>query len=159
MADQTTTVSRLKRLPENSAFTHGVKVKYSDINDSAWTTDGDTVSVEFTGSDLPTKYVVTRAVADVTTAFATDGTLTYELGTDGDPNNFLTSTDAKTAGVEIAAVGAAPVTLAGSFGSAGDDIMLRFTTQGATGAPADITAGEIVVLLEILDISEQAIGL
>jgi hypothetical protein len=159
MANIAITVPRLVRLPENSAFTHGVKIKASDVNDSANSTDGDVATIEFTGSDLPSKFVVARCVADVSTAFATDGTLTYSVGTDGDDDNFLTDTDAKTAGVAIAAIGGAPVTLAGSFGSSGDDLMVSLNTQAATGALSDITAGELDVYFDIIDIGSASLNL
>lgn len=161
MADQTVTVSRLQRFAENQngRFTHGVAVNFDDINDATFTTQGDTVSVEFTGGDLPTEFAVGACVAYVKEAFATTGTLTYQVGTDGDPNNFLVDTTAKTAGPLISAIGCAPVTLAGSFGTAGDDLMVRFTTQAATGAPADITAGKLVVMWEIIDLDKMSVGL
>lgn len=157
MADQTvdlsanTTQLTIEEMAR-SGFTHRCRIKYSDINDSSWTTDGDTVTatVGATGAD----FVIGSAAANIVTAFATDGTLTYMFGTDGDPDNFLTATDAKTAGVEIAAIGAAPVTLAGSFAAASDNLVVRFTTQGATGAPADITAGEIVVFWKQIGLNE-----
>lgn len=158
MADQTTSlVSKLVKLTgeesaANGGFTHKITIKYTDINNSSWTTDGDTVTatIAVTGAD----WAVTKAAANVVTAFATDGTLTYMFGTDGDPDNFLTATDAKTAGPEIAAIGAAPVTLAGAFAAATDNLVVRFTTQGATGAPADITAGELDVFFALSNFND-----
>ena len=87
-------------------------------------------------------------------ATATTGTLTIQVGTDGDPDNFVDAQDAKTAAVLIGATGAAPVTEAGTTGVASDVLVARFTTQGSTGAPADITAGVAEVLLGITDVDD-----
>ena len=161
MADQAVIVTRLQRFAENEngRFTHGVAINFDDINDASFTTQGDTVSVEFTGGDLPTEYAVGACMSYVKTAFATTGTLTYQVGTDGDPNNYLADTTALTAGPLVSAIGCSPLTLAGSFGTAGDDLMVRFTSQAATGAPADITAGKLIVFWEILDLDAMSLGL
>lgn len=156
MADQAVTLSTSKvskltenEVSQNGGFTHRFEIDFTDINDSTFTTDGDTVTV--TLPDTPADFVVTKALAQVVTAFATDGTLTVMAGTDGDPDNFITAVDAKTAGPKITAIGAAPTTLVGSFGTAADTLVARFTTQAATGAPADITAGKVVLLLGLID--------
>lgn len=157
MADQTTSlVNKLVKLTGEEAalsgFTHKITIDYTDVNNSAWTTDGDTVTatIAVTGPD----WVVTTAAANVVTAFVTDGTLTYMFGTDGDQDNFLTATDAKTAGPEIAAIGGAQVTLAGSFAAATDNLVVRFTTQAATGAPADISAGVLDVFFRLINLND-----
>jgi hypothetical protein len=62
--------------------------------------------------------------------------------------------DAKTAAVLIGASGAVPVTEAGTVGVASDVLVARFTTQGSTGAPADITAGVAEVLLGVVDVND-----
>lgn len=161
MADQTydssATVRGLRPLGNNvKGWTHKAVIDFEDVNGTnaggTWTTDGDTVTITIgsTGTD----FVVAKAAANVATAFATDGTLTYAFGTDGDPDNFLTATDALTAAPEIAAIGGAPVTLAGSFAAAADNIVVQFATQAATGAPADITAGRLEVFLELYSLNE-----
>lgn len=160
MADQTYTLGALKvkRLGNNgrNPFTHKCIVDFADVNGTnaggTWTTDGDTVTITLMAT--PADWAVTAAAVNISTAFATDGTLTYELGTDGDTDNFLTATDALTAAPEIAAAGAVPVTLAGSFGAASDNLVIRFTTQAATGAPADITAGRAEIFLSLVAFNE-----
>lgn len=164
MADQTYTLADSKQLTSLGnnvkGWTHRAVIEAAEANGTtaggSWTTDGDTASITIgvTGPD----FVICKAAANVVTAFATDGTLTYEFGTDGDPNNFLTSTDALTAGPEIAAVGADPVTLAGTFATATDNLMVRFTSQAGTGAPADITAGRIEVFVEMYNLNELGQG-
>lgn len=153
MADQTTTIpnGQLYVLSENEAaqsgFSHKFVLNADDVNDSTWTTDGDTVTV--TLCDTPDEFVIDKAAAYIGTAFATDGTLTLQVGTDGDPDNFIDAQDAKTAGTIIGAAGAVPVTEAGSVGTASDTLVARFTTQAATGAPSDITAGQVTIMLGI----------
>ena len=141
-----------KPLSNHPVFTHKATVKYDDINDSTFTTDGDLVEVQLL--DTPDRFLMTNAMMDVKTAFATDGTLTGQFGTDGDPNNFVADTDVKTAGPIAPVAGANILTVAGSSGTSSDVITLTFTTQAATGAPADITAGEVDVYFTLLDLAE-----
>ena len=134
-------------------FTHRFTIDYTDINDSSWTTDGDTVTVTLDTTD--TDLVVAKCVANVTTAFATDGTLTLMVGTDGDPDNFIDAQSCLTAGPLIGAAGGVPVTEAGSAVAAGDTLVARFTTQAATGAPSDITAGSVTIFFELLELNKS----
>lgn len=135
-----------------TGFTHRFRIPFDILNTSTWTTQGDTVTV--TLGSTPTKFIVTKAAVNIATAFATTGTLTIQVGTDGDPDNFVDAQDAKTAAVLIGASGAVPVTEAGTVGVASDVLVARFTTQGSTGAPADITAGVAEVLLGVVDVND-----
>lgn len=134
-----------------TGFTHMWRIPYSDINDASWTGQGDTVTV--TLGDTPARFLVDKAMHDIATAFATTGTLTLQVGTDGDPDNFIDAQDAKTAGVYLADTSGTVKTEAGSFGTAADVLVARFTTQASTGAPADITAGEVYIFLGITDVA------
>jgi len=159
MADQTATLPDGAVVPLSteeraaSGFTHKATVKYSDINDSSWTTNGDTVSAEVL--DTPVDWAILRTAINVTTAFATIGTLTVMFGTDGDPDNFIRETDATTAGPIVGAAGGVPETLAGSFAAASDQLQIRFTSESGTGggAPADITAGELDVYFTLVPLN------
>ena len=135
-----------------TGFTHRYRIPFDILNDATWTTQGDTVTV--TLGSTPTKFLVDKAAVNISTAFATTGTLTIQVGTDGDPDNFVDAQDAKTAAVLAGAAGAIPVTEAGSYGIASDVLVARFTTQGATGAPADITAGVAEVFLSVKDLGD-----
>lgn len=135
-----------------TGFTHRFRVPFDVLNAAAWTTQGDTVTV--TLGSTPTKFLIDKALVNISTAFATTGTLTIQVGTDGDPDNFIDAQDAKTAAVLIGSQGAEPVTEAGTVGVASDVLVVRFTTQAATGAPADITAGVAEILLGIIDIND-----
>ena len=160
MADQTVATSSLRRqggaLPNQAAartgFTHKFEIDFSDINDPTFTTDGDTVTV--TLGNTPERFAVLAAVGQIVTAFATDGTLTVMAGIDGDPDAFITAKDAKTDAVHLQAVGGVIATATGTSGIASDVLVARFTTQGATGAPADITAGRYELYLKLLDLAE-----
>lgn len=165
MADQAVTLStatsasngiRIDVLPaevtRQTGFTHRFRIPFDILNDAAWTGQGDTVTV--TLGSTPTKFLVDKALVNISTAFATTGTLTIQVGTDGDPDNFVDAQDAKTAATLAGAAGALPVTEAGSYGVASDVLVARFTTQGSTGAPADITAGVAEVFLSVNDLSD-----
>jgi hypothetical protein len=165
MADQAVTLStassasngvRIDVLPaevtRQTGFTHRFRVPFDILNDATWTGQGDTVTV--TLGSTPTKFLVDKAAVNISTAFATTGTLTIQVGTDGDPDNFVDAQDAKTAAVLAGAAGAIPVTEAGSYGIASDVLVARFTTQGSTGAPADITAGVAEVFLSVKDLGD-----
>ena len=165
MADQAVTLStatsasngiRIDVLPaevtRQTGFTHRYRIPFDVLNNAAWTGQGDTVTV--TLGSTPTKFLVDKALVNISTAFATTGTLTIQVGTDGDPDNFIDAQDAKTAATLLADTSATVKTEAGSFGIASDVLVARFTTQGSTGAPADITAGVAEVLLAIIDLGD-----
>lgn len=135
-----------------TGFTHRFRIPFDILNDAAWTTQGDTVTV--TLGSTPAKFLIDKALVNISTPFTTTGTLTIQVGTDGDPDNFIDAQDAKTAAILIGSQGAEPVTEAGTVGVASDILWARFTTQSATGAPADITAGVAEVLLGIIDIND-----
>lgn len=157
MADQTATLSSeyIEVLPaetvRQTGFTHKFTIPYTVINTSTWTTQGDTVTV--TLGTTPTKHVVKSAVADITTAFATTGTLTLQVGTSTDQDNYIDAQTAKTAAALIGAAGGAPVTEAGTVGIAAQTLVARFTTQAATGAPSDITAGSVTILIGMANLA------
>ena len=165
MADQSVTLAtatsasngiKIERLSaeqtRQTGFTHRWRIPFDVINNSTWTTQGDTVTV--TLGATPATFLVDRAAYIVTTAFATTGTLTLQVGTDGDPDNFIDAQDAKTAAVILADIGATVKTEAGSMGIASDVLVARFTTQAATGAPSNITAGSVDILLGVIDLAD-----
>jgi len=135
-----------------TGFTHRFVIPFDIINTSTWTTQGDTATV--TLGSTPTHFLVDKAAYYVETAFATTGTLTLQVGTDGDPDNFIDAQDAKTAGWYLADTSATVKTEAGSFGSTSDVLVARFSSQAATGALSDITAGKVHVLLSIIDLGD-----
>ena len=123
-------------------YTHKYKIKYTDIDEGSGSSDTVTVSL----GDTPTDFVISKAMLNVTTAFAGTGALTVQIGTDGDPNNFITAITVMTAGPTISAVGAAPVTLVGTFAIASDALEALFTNS-SSGSPSALTAGELDIYL------------
>ena len=134
-----TTLSNQERA---QGFTHKYTIKYTDIDEGT----GSSGTVTVTLGNTPTDFVISKAMVNVTTAFAGTGALAVEVGTDGDPNNFITSTSVAAVGPIISAVGAAPVTLAGTFAAASDAIEALFT-HSSSGSPSALTAGECDIYL------------
>ncbi len=130
-----------------NGFNLKVTVKYSDINDSSLTTDGDLVAVKlFT---TPAHWAIAKVMAVVRTAFTTDGTLTVKVGTASDDDMQIAAASVKTAGAISPAAGLVPT--AASLGNTAADIIATFATQASTGAPADISAGEVDFYFEVID--------
>ena len=123
-------------------FTHKYTIKYTDIDEGTGSSDTVTVSLGST----PTDFIISKTMINVTTAFAGTGALVVEVGTDGDPNNFITSVTVMTAGPTISAAGGAPVTLAGTFAIASDALEAIFTNS-SSGSPSALTAGEMDIYL------------
>ena len=123
-------------------YTHKYTIKYTDIDEGSGSSDTVTVSL----GDTPTDFIISKAMVNITTAFAGTGGLSIQVGTDGDPNNFITATSVLTAGPLISAVGAAPVTLAGTFAVASDALEALFTNS-SSGSPSALTAGELDIYL------------
>jgi len=158
MADQSVAYSadRLQYLNEQeraaTGCTHKFVIDYTDINDSTWTTDGDTVTVSLITTVAD--WVVLRGFANVTTAFTTDGTLTMAVGTDGNVDSIIDETSVKTAGPLVDVAGGIPAVLADSNAAAADTLVAQFATQAATGAPADIDAGSVTIYLQLLELNK-----
>ena len=127
-------------------YTHKWTIKYTDIDEGSGSSDTVTVSL----GDTLTDFVISKAMINVTTAFAGTGAMTVQVGTDGDPNNYITAVTILTAGPTISAAGGAPVTLAGSFAVAADDLEALFTNS-SSGSPSALTAGEMDIYLAMHD--------
>jgi len=123
-------------------YTHKYKIKYTDIDEGSGSSDTVTVSL----GDTPTDFVISKTMVNVTTAFAGTGALAIEVGTDDDPNNFITSTSVAAVGPIITGAGAAPTTLAGTFAAASNALEAKFTNS-SSGSPSALTAGELDIYL------------
>jgi len=161
MADQTVTLAtatsatRNTKLEQLSAeqmahtgFTHWFRVPFDVLNNSSWTTQGDTVTV--TLGTTPARYIVDRCAIDISTVFANTGTLTVSLGTSANTALLIAATTAKTAGI----INGTAAPAAACAGTSAATLQCRFTTQSATGAPADITGGVCDIFVRIIDISD-----
>ena len=123
-------------------YTHKYEILFTDIDEGSGSSDTVTVTLGAT----PTDFVISKAMVNVTTAMAGTGALTIQVGTDDDPNNFITATSVAAVGPIISAVGAAPVTLAGTFAAASNQIEALFTNS-SSGSPSALTAGELDIYL------------
>ena len=123
-------------------FTHKYTVKYTDIDEGSGSSDDVVVAL----GNTPTDFVISKTLVNTRVAFAGTGGLSIQVGTDGDPNNFITATSVLTAGPLISAIGAAPVTLAGTFAVAADALIATFTNS-SSGSPSALTAGELDIYL------------
>ena len=123
-------------------FTHKYKILFTDIDEGSGSSDTVTVAL----GNTPTDFVISKAMINVSTAMTGTGALAAELGTDDDPNNFIESTSVTAVGPIIAAQGAVPKTLAGTFAAAADALQIKFTNS-SSGSPSALTAGELDVYL------------
>jgi hypothetical protein len=141
-----------------TGFTHMLTVEAGDINGTAGA-DGDTVTL--TIGTTPEEYILDRIAAYVETAFVTDGTLTIQAGHSGDVDDFLASAgslDVKTAGPKREVVDITPHASGDTVGTTAISLQLRFLTQAATGAPGDISAGKLHLLLRMIDLDKLVKG-
>ena len=107
---------------------------------------------EYTVGKLPANVVITRAYANVTTAFvhtSTAGALTVDTGTTGDPDGLNTADDAETE-----AVYAADGALLSTLTAAEVDVSVTIQTDSTASS---LSAGELDVIVEYIDF-ERADG-
>jgi hypothetical protein len=151
MANTDVTISQVDilSLQEKAAgFTHKWTIAYTDVDEGTGTTDTVTAAL----GNTPSNFIVAKVAANVTTAFAGTGAFTMEVGTDGDPNNFIESTSVKSAGTILAAAGAAPATLAGSHDQAADALEVVFT-NATSGSPSALTAGSVDIYMQLIELA------
>ena len=130
-------------------FTHKFKVLYTDVDEGGGSSDTVTVTL----GNTPTDFIITKALVNVSTAYAGTGAMAIEVGTDGDPNNFIDATTVLTAGPIIVGAGAAVKTLAGSFAAASDVLSAVFTNS-SSGSPSALSAGELDIYLAMHDVND-----
>lgn len=137
-------------LPEQLGFeaTHVYQIDYTDVNTGGGSTDTETVKL----MDTPAEWAITHSLAYVATAFAGTGAFAMEVGTNSTANNFLASTSVMTAGPIVSAIGCAPQTLAGSFGTASDVLEALFTNS-SSGSPSALSAGRVFIFLRLIDLT------
>lgn len=156
MADTAVTLTDMEILSAQeraaTGFTHKLTIDYTDIDEGAGATDTVTVTI----GNTPTKFAVLRCLGNITIVW--DGAslqeLSIEVGTDGDPNNFIASNEILDAAVTgpIGTAGAIPATLAGSVANASDVLQVLFT-NAAAGSPSELTQGSIDLWFELSNIA------
>jgi len=149
MADTAVTISRARvsqlSLQEQArGFSHKFTVKSSDV--ALGTGSSDTVTV--TLGTLPAKWAINNALVNVSTAFAGTTAFTVVVGTTTTTNSFITSQSVLTAGV-LAGV---PTTATVRTATAAANMVAVFT-NATGGSPSALTAGELDIYLNIIDLT------
>ena len=150
MADTAVTIARnrtseLSLQEQARGFSNKFTVKYSDVALGTGSTD----TVTLTLGALPAKYVLNNALVNVTTAFAGTTAFTIQVGTTTTTNSLVTAQSVLTAGV-LAGV---PTTATIRTATATANLVAVFT-NGPGGSPSALTAGELDIYLNIVDLSD-----
>lgn len=140
-------VSQLSLQEQARGFSHKFNVKSSDVAVATATGSSDTVT--FTLGSLPSRYVLNNALVNITTAFAGTTALTLVVGTTTTTNSLVTSQSVLTAGV-LAGV---PTTATIRTATATANLVAVFT-NATGGSPSALTAGELDIYLNIVDLSD-----
>lgn len=148
MADTAVTIARnrtasLSLEEQARGFSHKFTVNYADIAYGAGSTD----TVTMTLGALPSKYIVDRALINIRTAFAGTTAMTVVVGTTTTTNAFVTSQSILTAGVLNGALGATAISTATASKS-----MVAVFTNATGGSPSALTAGDLDIYLNIIDV-------
>ena len=148
MADTAVTIARARTstlsLEEQArGFSNKFTVNYADI--AFGTTSTDTVTM--TLGAMPAKWVVNNALVNIRTAFAGTGGLAVIVGTTTSTNTFVTSQSVLTAGV-LAGV---PTNATIRTATASVSIVATFTNS-VSGSPSALTAGDLDIYMNIIDV-------
>ena len=151
MADTAVTISRARTsqlsLQEQArGFSHKYTVKSADVALGTGSTDTVTVTL----GTLPAKWAVNNALVNISTAFAGTTAFTVVVGTTTTTNSFITSQSVLTAGV-LAGV---PTTATVRTATAAANMVAVFT-NATGGSPSALTAGELDIYLNIIDLTTQ----
>lgn len=149
MADTAVTISRsrvsqLSLQEQARGFSHKYNVKYSDVALGTGSTD----TVTLTLGALPAKYAMNAALVNITTAFAGTTAFTVQVGTTTTTNSLVTAQSVLTAGV-LAGV---PTTATVRTATATANLVAIFT-NATGGSPSALTAGELDIYLNIIDLT------
>ena len=156
MASQTITINDDRISPlsvqeeAGTGFSHKISVLSSDIALAAASGTTDTVTV--TIGSTPAKWFVSRAMANVKTAFAGSGGLTLAVGTSTNTGAMIAATTVLTAGV--IGVAGFPVANAGQSTATSAATLQLLFTNSTSGSPSALTAGAVDVYLNIQDTAQ-----
>ena len=150
MADTAVTISRsrvsqLSLQEQARGFSHKFNVKSSDVALGTGSTDTVTVTL----GSLPSKYVVNNALVNITTAFAGTTAFSVKVGTTTTTDNMVTAQSVLTAGV-LAGV---PTTATIRTATASANLVAIFT-NATGGSPLALTAGELDIYRNIVDLTQ-----
>ena len=150
MADTAVTIARadtsqLSLQEQARGFSHKFHVDYSDVAYGSGSSD----TVTMTLGALPSNYVLNNALVNITTAFAGTTAFTVQVGTTTTTNSLVTAQSVLTAGV-LAGV---PTTATLRTATATATLVAIFT-NATGGSPSALTAGELDIYLNIVDLSD-----
>ena len=117
-----------------------VRLTYEDFSDA----NDSTNRLQF--SHVPTGGMVVAGFVNVVTAYAGDTgtTATLDIGDADDPDRYTATP------INLAATGVTALTITGDVGATPDDLFAEFA-----GTLADLTAGEVVIYLEVVQEGRQ----
>jgi hypothetical protein len=149
MADTAVTISRsrvsqLSLQEQARGFSHKYNVKYSDVALGTGSTD----TVTLTLGALPAKYAMNAALVNITTAFTGTTAFTIKVGTTGTTDSLVTAQSVLTAGVLAGVPTAATVRTATATAN-----LVAIFTNATGGSPSALTAGELDIYLNIIDLT------
>lgn len=135
-------------LPEQTGgFTKKFHIDYTDVNSGTGATDTVTMSLGSTS----TNWVITRALAVVTTAFAGTTAFSITLGTTTSTNCVLAATTLLTAGVLVNSSGANVVNGVAACSGVSAITLQAIFTNATGGSPSALTAGAVDVFIGYYD--------
>lgn len=148
MADTPLTIARnrttsLSLEEQARGFSHKFNVQSSDIAYGSGSSD----TVTLTLGALPAKYIVDRALINIKTAFAGTTAMTVVVGTTTSTNAFVTSQSILTAGVLNGALSGQTISTATATKN-----MVAVFTNATGGSPSALTAGDLDIYLNIIDV-------
>lgn len=144
-------ISRLNDIERINGYNAKFTIGFADVAVAAAT--GSTDTVTFTIGTTPTSWLVDKAYANVTTAFANTGGLTLQSGSAGTTTAFLPATSCLTAGVINASGGINTVNTVASSKSTTQTTMVVVFTNSISGSPSAVNAGSVDVFLSIRDMA------
>lgn len=141
-------------MPERAnGFTHKFSVLYSDIAVAAASGATDTITVTL-GSGTPARFIVTQAMAVISTLFAGSGGLGVSVGSSVTPTIFLPATSVLAGSVIQPTTGPNTIaTPASGFGTTAI-VPTAVFTNSVSGSPSTLTAGQLDIYLTILDLTQ-----
>jgi hypothetical protein len=151
MADTPLTIARnrtnsLSLEEQARGYSHKFNVQSSDIAFGSGATD----TVTLTLGALPAKYVVNNALINIKTAFAGTTAMTVVVGTTTSTNAFVTSQSILTAGVLAGGLTNSTISTATATKN-----MVAVFTNATGGSPSALTAGDLDIYLNIIDVGTE----
>ena len=126
----------------------------NDLSKTAWTKNNTTATatndvLTFTLGNTPANWIVNRALANVTTAFATTTAATLAVGTTSSTAAFISAQDILTAG-PLEMVSTVPIGT-NAQGTAATSLVAT-VTNATGGSLSGITAGQVDIYLNVVNL-------